>query len=218
MEKYGIIYADFAHSVENGSWGNQEYLQTYSYTSGENFKNYYVDGRYEEGPFPANDILVAEGEGNERFLIMALEDASISQYSGYFRWQSYGTEQVATEFGIGPEFVGKTNTETILGVWKEDENKNANDMWSLIEDNSNWFVPSSGEWIAFSDAFGIDQDNYNTTYGLKSSYHTSSGQVTGGSVGSLGRIEFDDDWGGPAMIVRTEDPGFLNYVRLSAAF
>ena len=79
MERYGIIYADFAHSVENGSWGGE----SYSYTAGTGFKNYYVDGRYEEGPFPANDILVADGGGNERFLIMALEDISTSTYTWY---------------------------------------------------------------------------------------------------------------------------------------
>ena len=182
MEKYGIIYADFAHSVENGSWGGE----SYSYTAGTGFKNYYVDGKYEEGPFPANDILVADGEGNERFLIMALEDISASTYTWYASKSSAGIS-VTTETGIGlneeEKEIGKANTETMLGVWTADTDtaKSSDDIWGQIEANSNWFVPSRDELLAFADAFDIDSGNFSETYGLSVEYWTSSQDGIGGA-------------------------------------
>ena len=173
MEKYGIIYADFAHSVENGSWGGE----SYSYTAGTGFKNYYVDGKYEEGPFPANDILVADGAGNERFLIMALEDISSSNYTWYESGCEDGIE-VITETGIGlneeGKEIGKANTEKMLAKWTADTDtgKSNNDIWGQIEANSNWFIPSIDEWLAFIDAFDIV--GY-SDFGLSFAYWSSSG-------------------------------------------
>ncbi len=168
MELYGIIYADLAHSSK-GSWGGK----SYSYEAGTDFKNYYVSGRYEEGPFPANDILTAEGGENERFLIMALED--IGSYTWYKSKSSDGIT-VSTSTGIGSELVGKANTATMREIWEADTAvpENNNDIWGQIEENSNWFVPSKDEWLAFSDEFDIDLNNYSTTYGLGGSYWLSS--------------------------------------------
>jgi len=179
MGKYGIIYADFAHASEEGSNWNGN---SYSYEAGENFKNYYVDGRYEEGPFPANDILVAEGDGNERFLIMALEDVSASTYTWYASKSSAGLT-VSTKTGIGldldeeePKEIGKANTEKMLDIWKHDESvpDNNKDIWGISDLNGKWFIPSKDEWSAFADELlPVRTDEY-VYYGLSDYYWSSS--------------------------------------------
>jgi len=213
MGKYGIIYADFAHASEEGSmW----YGHAYSYEAGENFKNYYVDGKYEEGPFPENDILVAEGDGNERFLIMALEDVSASLYTWYASKASAGLS-VSTKNGIGidldeeePKEIGKANTEKMLDIWGHDESvpDNNRDIWGISDLNGKWFIPSKSEWLAFADEFKIDSTNYDENYGLRGSYWSSSQSSTGWAWS----IRFEFDMG------RTYTINYPYYVRLSATF
>jgi len=168
----GIIYADFAHSVPNGSWGS--YI--YSYEAGTDFKDYYVSGKYEEGPFPANDILIAEGDGNDRFLIMALEDISESAYTWYnSKWENELDVDDAA-IGISPDGIGKTNTKNMCRIWKTDTNpdKFNTDIWAQIGEESNWFVPSRDEWLAFNESFSIYTSAESDAYGLAPYYWTSS--------------------------------------------
>ena len=37
-----------------------------------------------------------------------------------------------------------------------------------------WFIPSRAEWAAFANELGINENNYNSVYGLNSIYWTSS--------------------------------------------
>ena len=90
---------------------------------------------------------------------------------------------VSTKTGIGldldeeePKEIGKANTEKMLAKWTADTDteKSNNDIWGQIGENSNWFIPSKDEWLAFADAFDIDSSNYSTTYKLSLYYWSSS--------------------------------------------
>lgn len=165
----GVIYADLAVS-KSGQWTVSD--GTYSYTAKTNTKDYYISQTNYEGPFGTKDVLTAiDGEEEDRFYVMALEDFNIGCYcwydAAYGNMDDYAT---ATSLDFG---TGKANTEAMIAKWNssaygaQNDNGTYLDMWGAIQDKvaEGWFVPSRGEWIAFGDNLGITTDNY-VNYGL----------------------------------------------------
>ena len=166
----GVIYADLAVS-KSGQWADSG--GTYSYTAKTNTKDYYISQTNYEGPFGTKDVLTAiDGEGEDRFYVMALEDFNTGTYycwydAAYGNMDDYAT---ATSLDFG---TGKANTEAMIAKWNssaygaQNDNGTYLDMWGAIQDKvaEGWFVPSRGEWGAFGDNLGITADNY-VDYGL----------------------------------------------------
>ncbi len=166
----GVIYADLAVS-KSGQWMGSD--GTYSYTAKTNTKDYYISQTNYEGPFGTKDVLTAiDGEGEDRFYVMALEDfntgTSYCWYDdAYGNMDDYAT---ATSLDFG---TGKANTEAMIAKWNssvygaQNDDGTYLDMWGAIQDKvaEGWFVPSRGEWGAFGDNLGITTDNY-VNYGL----------------------------------------------------
>ena len=208
----GVIYADLAVS-KSGQWTSG--AGTYSYTAKTNTKDYYISQTNYEGPFGTKDVLTAiDGEGEDRFYVMALEDfntgTSYCWYdAAYGNMDDYAT---ATSLDFG---TGKANTEAMIAKWNssaygaQNDNGTYLDMWGAIQDKvaEGWFVPSRGEWGAFGDNLGITTDNY-LNCGL-SDWCWSSSQY---GANRAWRANFNSGY----MSGTNVDYG--DYVRLSATF
>lgn len=133
----GVIYADLAVS-KSGQWTNSD--GTYSYTAKTNTKDYYISQTNYEGPFGTKDVLTAiDGEGEDRFYVMALEDFNTGTrycwyYAAYGNMDDYAT---ATSLDFG---TGKANTEAMIAKWNssvygaQNDNGTYLDMWGAIQD------------------------------------------------------------------------------------
>ncbi len=210
----GIVYADLAVGG-SGEWSNTNSWGIYEYsavTSG--LKNYYVSQTGYEGIFGTKDVLVSEGNGTDRFYVMALEDINVgTSYSWYDA--AYGQLDNAVETSANDFGQGKENTAYVLAKWKAEEwgtkndNETYQDLWGEIEEeiNEGWFVPSKSEWSAFGGNLGVTSSNYET-YGLSgwywssSQYKTYSAYVIGFANNAMGHYYVNGD----------------NYVRLSTTF
>lgn len=208
----GVIYADLAVS-KSGQWTSS--AGTYSYTAKTNTKDYYISQTNYEGPFGTKDVLTAiDGEGEDRFYVMALEDFNTgTSYCWYDaargNMDDYAT---ATSLDFG---TGKANTEAMIAKWNssaygaQNDNGTYLDMWGAIQDKvaEGWFVPSRGEWGAFGDNLGITTDNY-LNCGLSGWCWSSSQNRTFRAWGAY--------FGNGYMYDNTVD--FNHSVRLSATF
>lgn len=208
----GVIYADLAVS-KSGQWTDSD--GTYSYTAKTNTKDYYISQTNYEGPFGTKDVLTAiDGEGEDRFYVMALEDFNTgTSYCWYDaargNMDDYAT---ATSLDFG---TGKANTEAMIAKWNssaygaQNDNGTYLDMWGAIQDKvaEGWFVPSRGEWGAFGDNLGITTDNY-ANYGLSDVCWSSAQLTTRNAYGA-------DFYNG---YIGDDGVGDNRYVRLSATF
>lgn len=175
----GVIYADLARgNTGDGQWTEGD--GTYQIPKIESgLKNYYVSQTGYAGLFGTKDVLKAEGNGADRFYVMALSDVDSSTYYWYYNaagnMDDYSTT-TSQDFGTG-----KTNTSTMISKWNNGGygTQDDNDMWKVIQikvgniNDPTWFVPSRAEWSAFAEELGITKDNY-PNYGLKDLYWSSS--------------------------------------------
>ena len=208
----GVIYADLAFSKEG------------YYKEETGLKDYYICGEYDDGGYFNLDVgyvLKAIGEGKDRFYVMALEDSTTGDYSTFY-WYYNAFEKMtdyktATSSAFGK---GRTNTEKIKEYWEQDEEspygaQNSRDLWTLIEEDSPWFLPSAKEWYAFEETFGIyNTNNESDTYedfGLSNGYWTSS---QSGEWGAYPGCANDSSEVG----VLGGDVYALGHVRLSATY
>ena len=176
----GVIYADLAVGGSGTGLG-----QSYSIPKiNSGLKSYYVSQTGYSGQFGTKDVLTATGTtGEDRFYVMALTDIDGKQDGTSYCWYAdaygkmndYGTA-TTTEFGSG-----KTNTANMIAKWNSSGYGSQNtgsypDIWGVItpQTEQGWFVPSKGEWAAFTGAFGITADNYSNTFGLSLWYWLSS--------------------------------------------
>ncbi len=208
----GVIYADLAVS-KSGQWTDSD--GTYSYTAKTNTKDYYISQTNYEGPFGTKDVLTAiDGEGEDRFYVMALEDFNTGTYycwydAAYGNMDDYAT---ATSLDFG---TGKANTEAMIAKWNssaygaQNDNGTYLDMWGAIQDKvaEGWFVPSRGEWGAFGDNLGITTDNY-VNYGLSDWCWSSSQNI---SINAWVAF-FNDGY------MNYDNVNYIGCVRLSATF
>ena len=170
----GVIYADLAVS-KSGQWTDSD--GTYSYTAKTNTKDYYISQTNYEGPFGTKDVLTAiDGEGEDRFYVMSLEDFN-SGTSYYWYYNAYGNMDDYSTTTSGNFGTGRANTVKMIAKWNSSDYgaQTQNDLWGIIQDEiyekgdqkdePTWFVPSRGEWGAFGDNLQITTSNY-ADYGL----------------------------------------------------
>ena len=181
----GVIYADLAVGGSGTGLG-----QRYTIPTSSNFKKYKVSQESYSGSFGTGKViaLVNGSSGNERFYAMALSDVDSNHhywyYSAYNNMYDYSS-QTSTAFGQGEK-----NTINMIAKWNssgygsQNGNSRYPDMWGLSAVNSRtwngssgWYVPSRGEWSAFTDQLDITTSNY-PSKGL-SDYYCSSSQVQG---------------------------------------
>lgn len=75
----GVIYVDLAVGA-SGQWGrNYDTYQISKVSSG--LKEYYVSQTDYDGPFGLMDVLSPQGEGKDRFYVMALNDVDSQEHS-----------------------------------------------------------------------------------------------------------------------------------------
>ena len=184
---YGVIFADLAvgRSGEYGTNGNG----TYEIPKEENLKSYYIKNEnYIDDSFKKNGKVIApikETSGTNRFYVMALED--INSGTNYYWYKAgygilddqYSVNYTSNDFAVkGAEPTGRINTNRMIKSWNSSQygEQNSNDIWGVIQNEvaDGWFVPSKSEWAAFGEAFGIDNNNYSSTYGLSYIYWSSS--------------------------------------------
>ena len=205
----GIIYADLAvGNTGDGQWMDHDgYYTIPKETDLTGLKDYYVSGTADGDFGDEVEVLTPTGNGKDRFYIMALEDISASTYTWYYSKNSSGfTVSTSEDFEKG-----KTNTETMIGLWKADTDsaKSNNDVWGQIQTqvNNGWFLPSKEEWSAFAEELKITDDNYEE-YGLRDYYWSSSQTSTTKSWVTHFEDGYMDDYG----LADTD------YVRLSRTF
>ena len=205
----GIIYADLAvggsgHWPDGDDWGTYEIPKV---TTG--LKEYSINETGYAGPFGTKDVLKAEGSGEPRFYVMALND--IDDQTHYWYYNAYGNldnpvNESTNDFGDG-----KTNTEAMISKWNNSDYgaQNSDDMWGLIQTQAKngWFVPSKSEWAAFGGELGITISNY-SGYGLNHWYCSSSQYNTNSA--------FTADFNNGCINFNTVNTN--GYVRLSTTF
>ena len=177
----GIIYADLAQP-KSGQWYDSD--GAYSYTNPGNLKKYEVEGSYTANGFGTKGIVKpAGGSENDRFYVMALDDVDSSGHCWYNTatdMNDYAT-YTSVNFGAGEQNTSKMITKwNASGYGSQNGNSNYPDVWGLSavqngtwNESSGWYVPSSGEWAAFIDAFNITSSNF-TNYDLSLYYWASS--------------------------------------------
>ena len=187
----GVIYADLAiGNTGDGEYGGNGYGK-YTINKIDNVKDYYISQTNYSGDFGTKDVLSATGEGNDRFYVMALEDfnpgtyycwydAAAGNMSYYEGDMSDYSTSTSGDFGTG-----KQNTKTMIEKWnnkiygEQDDNETYKDVWGQIKTqvSAGWFVPSRGEWSAFSKELEITKENY-AIKNLKDYYWSSTQSYT----------------------------------------
>ncbi len=177
----GVIFADLAFSG-SGTWGDN--WGSWSYSANTDLKQYYVSQTSYVDDFGTVDVIapVSGTTGNERFYVMALDDAdSSSHYWYYSAYSTKITDQVITSSSDSDFGTGKARTATMISAWNNETygikngDSSYTDMWGAIQTQTNngWFVPSKTEWAAFGSAFSITSSNY-SSFGLSLYYWSSS--------------------------------------------
>ncbi len=122
------------------------------------------------------------GGTTDRFYVMALKnvDEDTSTTHTWYKSKSGSLPQdkkvdiSENDFGQG-----KINTEYWISKWNQDddENKDENDIWGIIQEqteypvyskttpDNKWFVPSKSEWSAFGDMCYTKVEITSTDYG-----------------------------------------------------
>ena len=184
----GIIYADLAIDG-SGTWGDSWGTWEYSAVNISDLKEYYISSEsYTDDYFGTNFIisLNQNSVGEDRFYVMALEDVDDSYH--YWYYSAYENLENNTGYTTNDFGAGITNTLEMLEAYESDlygskyTDGEYTELWGMdivgsyvsSSENSIWFVPSKSEWAAFGDAFEITSENYNSTYGLKDDYWSST--------------------------------------------
>ena len=214
----GVIYADLAFS-ESGKWGAGTIR--FSYSAKTNLKKYYVDKTNYQGEFGTKDVLVAKnGEGEDRFYVMTLEDFNDGNGPRYEWYDAVDGNMSDYSSTTSEDFgTGKANTIAMIRKWnsssygKQNANSKFKDIWGAIQpyigdiNNPTWFVPSRSEWIAFANNLVINEFNYKF-YGLSYEYWSSSQ----GDDEAAWYADFDGE------LMGYYDMDRLDYVRFSTTF
>ena len=163
----GIIYADLAiGNTGSGEWksGYEKYnLPVIT----EGLKDYYISQSTYDDIFGEKPVLSPQGNGKDRFYVMALEDFN---NGASYDWYHSAYEQIKSSNITSSSFgSGRNNTITMMSKWNSEEYgaKNQcsdhNDIWGEIqkEVQKGWFVPSMTEWVTYVGELGITRDNFN---------------------------------------------------------
>lgn len=215
----GVIYADLLIGGE-GRWKNTNSDTGYKYNKINSAKDYYISKESHTDDFGTKPVLSPNGEGNERFYIMSLDDFKATvdgTEKSTFCWYAAGYNTSANySICTGTEFgTGKDNTAKMIEKWtnKKYGNQHKSDIWGALETKAvqGWFLPSKMEFNAFLGELEINKNN---SCNLTDSSYWSSSQLGSWESGHLKYaycFGYETYWSG----------GFINYdryVRLSTTF
>ena len=178
-----------------------------------------------ESKTASGKIITTTTSGGSNFYVLALADYDANYH--YWYKNAYGNMSDYSKFTSTAIGQGKTNTSKMIDRVKNPSNYTVRygdpitakdstytygpDMWYLIKDETDWFVPSKDEWKAIlnnlTNNFRLNTMNY-PNYGLSSLYWSSS------QYGS------DDAWyvGFSYVGMHGDNVGSYCYVRLCATF
>ena len=178
-----------------------------------------------ESKTASGKIITTTTSGGSNFYVLALADYDANYH--YWYKNAYGNMSDYSKFTSTAIGQGKTNTSKMIDRVKNPSNYTVSygdpitakdstytygpDMWYLIKDETDWFVPSKDEWKAIlnnlTNNFSLNTSNY-PNYGLSSWYWSSS------QYGS------DDAWyvGFSYVGMHGDNVGSYCYVRLCATF
>lgn len=111
----GFIYADLAIDG-SGRWNNDDWSD-YAYnpvTTG--LKSYYIKEAEYDGPFGKAPVLASEGNGVDRFYVMALEDITPGT-SYYWYYAADGKLDKIVDTSYNDFGSGKVNTAYVMDKW-----------------------------------------------------------------------------------------------------
>ena len=179
----GVIFADLAIGgkcqYRDRGKNKANFYEVEIQTLKEGLKDYIVIGEFEDKINGKQEILAPILDGNNRFYIMALQDAipynrEWYDSAGYSKIHDYDT---LTHKWFG---AGYSNTVTMMKKWTNEEFgiKNGGiqgDVWREIQEDvkNGWFIPSKDEWAIIAANLKISSTNYESK-GLKTSYWSSS--------------------------------------------
>ncbi len=192
----GIIYVDLLNNKKaTGKWRDDLdsfYIIPKDSVNASNVKDYVIsdeaiiDKRFDNTAryiiSPSSDSTGTE----DRFYVMGLENLTDGTNETFNYW-NYGYDTSNSDMkelyysDTSQFWGGKTNTDIMITKLDVIEPGNDN-MWKLVKtkrtEYPGWFVPSSGEWGAFANAFNISNNPIDKTYysnfGLSAYYWTSS--------------------------------------------
>ena len=202
----GIIFADLMVGG-SGIWTNRSNSNTdwgsYTISTITSSKEYYVSQESYTNDLGGNaEVLTPVGNGNDRFYVMALNDANPEGYEWYSTAYSLYTNPngikdyntvTNVEFGTG-----RQNTLNMIEKWNNSAygEQSPNDLWGQIKNevNNGWFVPSRAELAAFGANLGVTSSNYKSK-GLNHYYWTSSLLNTYSSYVAYFTNSYMSNWG-----------------------
>lgn len=172
----GIIFADLSYGPTNIS--NINFVDTlekvpYNFVGDttKNYNEYSVVYENYSGDFGVRDVLAIKKKNDfERFYVMAISDASPNTYTWYSEAVNGGMLNFKTDtlLGRGNEVhynfgidttgnpVGRENTLKMLRIWNEGgygpktTSGETVDLWTEIDSDAKWFVPSISECAAMA--------------------------------------------------------------------
>lgn len=214
----GVIYADLAvGNTGNGQWSDED--GNYSIPIKTHLKEYYVSKKNYDDKFGIENVIspIKNSTGEDRFYVMSLTDIEKDNKNN-FDWYNAAYEYKMEDYESttsGDFGTGKNNTATMISRWNskaygdQDKCLEHRDVWGQIqkEVDKGWFLPSRGEWSAFTKEIGVNLDDYKEK-GLNDWYWSSSQRKTNNAFGA----SFGQNYIGYNNVNQ------FHYVRLSITF
>ena len=222
----GLIYADLDGDTSTAEGLVVAASDGSAVTASTTMPDEYTMSDYAgESKTASGKIITTTTSGGSNFYVLALADYDANYHYWYKNaYENMSDYSTFTSTAIGQ---GKTNTSKMIDRVKNPSNYTVSygdpitakdstytygpDMWYLIKDETDWFVPSKDEWKAIlnnlTNNFSLNTSNY-SNYGLSSWYWSSSQNGShnawsvGFNYGNMGDYNVD----------------FSNSVRLCATF
>lgn len=224
----GLIYADLDGDTSTAEGLVVAASDGSAVTSSTTMPDGYTMSDYAgESKTSSGKIITATTKGGSNFYVLALADYDSSTHTWWYNAYSGSKMTDYSTFTSTAIGQGKTNTSKMIDRVKNPSNYTVSygdpitakdstytygpDMWYLIKDETDWFVPSKDEWKAIlnnlKNNFSLIASNY-SNYGLRPWYWSSSQY----SSDDAWDVRFGDgDMGNDGVYNN-------NYVRLCATF
>lgn len=222
----GLIYADLDGDTSTAEGLVVAASDGSAVTASTTMPDEYTMSDYAgESKTASGKIITTTTSEGSNFYVLALADYDANYH--YWYKNAYGNMSDYSKFTSTEIGQGKTNTSKMIDRVKNPSNYTVSyrdpitakdstytygpDMWYLIKDETDWFVPSKDEWKAIlnnlTNNFSLNTSNY-PNYGLSSWYWSSS---QGGSDNAWG-VGFNNGDMGSYRVY------YNGYVRLCATF
>ena len=143
--------------------------------------------------------------GNERFYVMALEDAASGTYQFGISSETSPVPLTSADFGTGETNTAAMKANSVSSSYLWGLSAVQSGIWNSSD---GWYVPSKEEWSAFAGQLNITTSDYSSK-GLSDSYWTSSHW---GATEYAWRARFNYN------NLAIQNVGYSNSVRLGTTF